>query len=61
MDLIYNMSYWIDLKYLKYLPLEQFTPKGEGKFNFRCNVCGDSKTQSHKKGAGFYFIIIHYL
>lgn len=55
------MSYWIDLKYLKYLPLEQFTSKGEGKFNFRCNVCGDSKTQSHKKGAGFYFIIIHYL
>jgi DNA primase len=43
------MSYWIDLKYLKYLPLEQFTPKGEGKFNFKCPVCGDSKVQSHKK------------
>ena len=43
------MSYWIDLKYLKLLNLEKFTSAGDGKYNFRCPVCGDSKENSNKK------------
>ncbi len=43
------MAYWVDLKYLKLLPLQQFTPVGNGKFNFRCPVCGDSQKSKTKK------------
>ena len=45
------MSYWIDQKYLKLLNLERFTNSGNGKWNFRCPVCGDStKSKSKKRG-----------
>jgi hypothetical protein len=40
---------YIDLKYIKFLPLEQFTDKGDHKFNFRCPICGDSQRSSTKK------------
>jgi len=40
---------YIDLKYLKLLPLEQFTDKGSGKYNFRCPICGDSKKRATLK------------
>jgi len=43
------MSLWIQIKYLKYLPLEQFTDKGGQKWNFRCPVCGDSQQSATKK------------
>ena len=39
------------MKYLKFLPLEQFTDKGSRKYNFRCPVCGDSQRSSTKKRA----------
>jgi hypothetical protein len=45
------VAYYIDLKYLKLLPLEQFTDKGGGKYNFRCSICGDSKRKEHLKRA----------
>ena len=45
------MAYHIDLKYLKLIPLDRFTEKGDGKYNFRCPVCGDSsKDESKKRG-----------
>ena len=40
---------YVDLKYLKYLPLDQFTDKGGRSFNFRCPVCGDSRKSTTKK------------
>ena len=43
--------YYIDAKYLKLIGLEQFTDKGQGKWNFRCPVCGDSnKSKTLKRG-----------
>lgn len=41
--------YYIDLKYLKLLPLEQLTQKSSGKWNMRCPVCGDSKKNPNLK------------
>jgi len=43
------MSLWLQIKYLKFLPLEQFTDKGSHKWNFRCPVCGDSQKSEIKK------------
>ena len=44
-------SLWLQLKFLKFLPLEQFTDKGGRKFNFRCPICGDSqKSETKKRG-----------
>jgi transcription elongation factor Elf1 len=40
---------YVDLKYLKFIPLQQFTDKGDRKFNFRCPICGDSHKSSTKK------------
>lgn len=40
---------YTDLKYLMFLPLEQFSDKGWNKYNFRCPVCGDSQKSSTKK------------
>lgn len=42
---------YIDLKYLKFLPLDQFTDRGDRKFNFRCPICGDSQRSTTKKRA----------
>ena len=42
---------YIDLKFLKFLPLSQFTDKGDRKFNFRCPICGDSQRSTTKKRA----------
>ncbi len=40
---------YVELKYLKFLPLEGFTDKGNRKFNFRCPICGDSRKSKIKK------------
>jgi len=40
---------WLQIKYLKYLPLDQFTDKGSHKYNFRCPVCLDSQQSETKK------------
>lgn len=45
------MSLWIDLKYIRMLPLERITDKGNNRFNFRCPICRDSaKNKSKKRG-----------
>ncbi len=40
---------WLQIKYLKYLPLEGFVDKGNHRYNFRCKICGDSQKSTTKK------------
>lgn len=44
--------YHVDIKYMRMLPLDQFEDMGNGRYNFRCPVCGDSQ-QKHKKRGWF--------
>ena len=41
---------FLRLKYLKFLGLEQYSESNNG-INFRCPICGDSKTSKTKKSA----------
>ena len=50
------MSLYIDQKYALMLPLSKFERKHHGKYyaNFRCPICGDSRSSDYKKRCWFY-------
>jgi hypothetical protein len=49
------MSLWIDQKYIGLISnrLDRFRQKGQGLYNFRCPVCGDSKKNKTKARGWF--------
>jgi len=47
---------WLQHKYIGLISsrLEKFKRKGSGLYNFRCPICGDSQTHTHKARAYIY-------
>lgn len=56
LDYDFKMSFYIDLKYLKFVSpkLEGFTQKNPELFQTKCFYCGDSKKKKSKKRGFFY-------
>lgn len=50
-------TYFLEKRYIEMLSsyVGSFSKKGGGLYNFRCNICGDSKLNKRKKRAYIYF------